>query len=411
MPAAIALPATKALQHALREVTEHLARELAAPSAAAPAWNELQWTVARAVAAMHGVSPLLSRRLAWRGPAEWRDFLQSQRQHTALRHVRIGRLLRHIDAGAHERGISVTALKGVALHDLSLYAAGDRPMADIDLLVRPAAVAPLDALLHSLNYERSSAGWREIVYSPRGGGEPAPLGEGAGNVVKIEVHERICEQLAWRITDASAWIFPAHPEAGLHGYDSPAALMMHLLLHAAGSMSRQGLRLLQLHDIALLAARMRSDDWDALLACGTQGQSLWWAFPPLQLTDRYYPARIPEGVLRRLALVCPCWLRRAARRNSLYDVSLSYPWVDAFPALAWSRSAFELCGYVANRVHPRANVIAARERMLQTEPWARRAAWGRLTQGRRLLHWAASRSTASRPTRLATLHALAAAFT
>jgi hypothetical protein len=406
MPAVIALPATKALQHALREVTEYLARELAAPSAAAPAWNELQWTVARAVSAIHGVSPLLSHVLRWRGPADWSQFLQDQWRHTAQRHLRIGHLLRHIDRGARERGIAVTALKGAALHELDLYSAGDRPMADIDLLARPADVAPLGDLLRSLDYEQTSASWREIVYSARGAGEPAALGEHAGNGVKIEVHERICERLAWRVTDASARIFPARPQAGLNGYPSPAALMMHLLLHAAGSMSRQGLRLLQLHDIALLCARMSSGDWHELLESPRQDRSLWWAFPPLHMTHRYYPARVPQDALRRLAMSCPFWLRTAALRNTLYEVSLSYPWVDAFPAIAWSRSALELCEYVANRLHPQPNVVAAREQTLHTEPWARRAGWGQLTQGRRMLRWAASR-----PTRPATLHALVAAFT
>ncbi len=391
------------LQQALREVTERLAAELAAPSAQAPAWSDVQWTVARAVAAMHGVSPLLSHSLNWRGPIKWSGFLESQWRHTARRHIRIRSLLQHIDAGARDRGVPVMALKGAALHDLGLYAAGDRPMADIDLLVRPADSASLGALLRSMNYELSSANWRESVYAPADGRDPAPIGEHAGNSVKIEVHERIGERLAWRITDVSSGIFPARPRAGLNPYDSKAALMRHLLLHAAGSMSRQSLRLLQLHDVALLASSMTPADWREF---EREGHGMWWAFPPLRMAYRYYAGMIPADVLARVAGECPFWLRAAAGRACLYDVSLSYPWVDAFPAMAWAHSPAELLEYVARRLRPPANLLAAREHMRQTEHWARRAEWGRLSQGRRILRWAISR-----PTRPATLHALTAAFT
>jgi Uncharacterised nucleotidyltransferase len=391
------------LQQALRDVTEYLAAELAAPSSRAPAWSELQWTVARAVAAMHGVSPLLSHSLKWRGPAEWSSFLESQWRHTARRQVRICSVLQHLDAGARDCGIAVMALKGAALHELGLYAAGDRPMADIDLLVRPADSASLSALLRTMDYQLSSANWRESIYVPAIDRDPAPIGEHAGNSVKIESHERIGERLAGRVTDISGCLFPAHPRAGLNPYDSKAALMMHLLLHAAGSMSRQSLRLLQLHDVALLSSHMTAADWQEFKR---GGHGIWWAYPPLRIVQRYYADMIPAGVLAHAAAECPFWLRAAAARATLYEVSLSYPWVDAFPALAWVQSPAELLEYITNRLKPPASLLLARQHTLKTEHWARRAEWGGLSQGRRILRWATSR-----PTRPATLNALAAAFT
>jgi hypothetical protein len=393
------------LEQALREVTERLAAELGTPTLPAPVWSAMQWRVARAVAAMHGVSPLLAHCSNWQGPAEWSRFLADQRRHTARRHVRICGLLRRIDAGARAGGFAVMALKGSALHGLGLYAAGDRPMADIDLLVQPADAAPLGALLESMDYRLANADWRESVYVPAVSHDPAPLGEHAGNDVKIEAHERIAERLAWRVTDVTNSILPIAPRPGLNSYDSKAALMKHLLLHAAGSISRQSLRLLQLHDIALLAANMAPADWHELER-GASRHSLWWAYPPLRIAYRYYPRVIPADVLALAAGACPLWLRSAAARASLYEVSLSYPWVDAFPAMAWARSLRELCDYIANRLRPSASLLAARRRTLETEHWARRAAWGGLPQGRRILRWAISR-----PTRPATLHALTAAFT
>jgi len=397
------LEQTQRIEQALHEVTERFAVELGAPSAQAPAWNRLQWTVARAVAAMHGVSPLMSHMLTWRGPPEWSRFLESQWRHTARRHIRICSLLQHIDAGVRARGIEVMALKGAALHEWGLYAGGDRPMADIDLLVPPGDAASLGELLRSMDYELSNSNWRESVYAPARSPDPALFGEHAGNAVKIEVHERIAERLAWRVTDISSSIFPARRRSGLTPYDGKSALMQHLLLHAAGSMSRQSLRLLQLHDVALLAAAMTAEDWHEFER-GTCG-STWWAFPPLRLAYRYYPKMIPAAALAHLAGACPLWLRARAARTCLYEVSLSYPWVDAFPAVSWARSPGELFAYMANRLRPSADLVAARQRTLQTEQWARRAEWAKLPQGRRILRWAISR-----PTRPATLHALAAAF-
>src|ERR1700716_3991427 len=124
------IPQTIALEGILRKITEPLAEERGSPMQAAPDWSEFEWIVARAVAAMHGVSPLLSRALRWQGPAGWTGFLEEQRDHTAKRHVRIDDLLLRLDMRAREAGVAAVALKGAALHSFGVYQAGDRPMAD-----------------------------------------------------------------------------------------------------------------------------------------------------------------------------------------------------------------------------------------------------------------------------------------
>ncbi len=61
------MPSPDTLQTTLRRLTETLAIEVARPSATAPDWSDSEWLLARAVAAIHGISPLLSRSLRWRG--------------------------------------------------------------------------------------------------------------------------------------------------------------------------------------------------------------------------------------------------------------------------------------------------------------------------------------------------------
>jgi hypothetical protein len=389
----------------LRKITETLAGELAAPTRCAPDWSDHEWVVARSVAAMHGISPLLSRTLRWQGPPGWVQFLDEQRAHTKTRHSQIVALQESIDRRARAAGIAVIVLKGPALHAMDLYAAGDRPMADIDLLVRPTQTAGAARLLESLGYHESSTLWKERVFAPIAARAPLALGEHANNHIKIDLHDRICERLPWSITDISEFIFPSQAHPGVNAYPSKASLMIHLLLHAAGSMTTRTLRLLQLHDLARLSARMSAADWDEVLARRELGAALWWASPPLQVMSRYCASRVPARVLAALADECPYVLAKVTANRSLYELSYSYPWVVAFPGLEWSRSMGELLGYTASRVWPSAAHIELRKQAITTEAWASQDPWCHLSQSRRILRW-----ITSRPTRVPTMHAVRTAL-
>ncbi|HTC38859.1 MAG TPA: nucleotidyltransferase family protein, partial [Steroidobacteraceae bacterium] len=392
MPSSPAVPSPSELHPTLCKVTERLARELASPSATAPDWSDYEWTVARAVAAMHGISPLLSRSLLWRGPGKWMTFLHEQRTHTRARHGRIRELLLSIDQKAREVGVAATALKGAALHQLGLYEAGDRPMADVDLLVRPADIERTAVLLASLGFRQSAQSWKERVFTPVEDSAAAEFGEHTANSLKIELHERICEKLPFYLTDISECIFASRPTAGLNDYPSKASLMRHLLLHAAGSMAFQGLRILQLHDIALLAGSMSNADWSEIHGSRAPHGRMWWAYPPLEMTSRYYEA-VPKHVLAALKDECRLVLRALGTKKMLVDVSYSYLWVKAFPGIEWSKSIGELLGFAASRVRPNALHLAHRKQTAANETWAKQDEWSRMSQGRRMLRWLTSRQT------------------
>jgi hypothetical protein len=405
MHPSVAVPSPAKLQPSLCTVTEKLAQELASPTQIAPDWSDYEWTIARAVAAMHGISPLLSRSLQWQGPGRWTAFLDEQRTHTRTRYGRIQELLLSIDRKARERGIAATALKGAALHQLGLYEAGDRPMADVDLLVRPADVERTAALLASLGFRQSGQTWKERIFTPVDDSASAEFGEHAANSLKIELHERVCEKLPLYLTDISESIFPSRPTPGLNGYPSNASLMRHLLLHAAGSMAFQGLRILQLHDIALLAGLMSDADWNEIGGSGPTPARMWWAYPPLEMTLRYYQAAVPKHVIAALKNDCRFVLRALGAKKSLVDVSYSCLWVKAFPGIEWSQSIGELLGFAASRVRPNALHLAHRKRTATSETWAKQDEWSRMSQGRRMLRWLTSRQT-----RPVTMHTIAAAF-
>src|SRR5512146_1940440 len=91
------LPPLQTMQSSLQRITEALAAELAFPTQAAPDWSELEWRLAPAVAAMHGISALLASTLRWQGPPAWNDFLAEQRYHVQRRQRRCEELLKRID--------------------------------------------------------------------------------------------------------------------------------------------------------------------------------------------------------------------------------------------------------------------------------------------------------------------------
>ncbi len=400
----VALPPPRTLRPMLRRITERLAAELANPAPAEPAWSALEWRLARAVAALHGASPLLAGRLLWQGPAEWRNFLETQREHVAARHRRIRELLRQIDARAREQGIAFVALKGAELHSMGVYEPGERPMADVDLLVRPADNERAARTLESLGFHESFANIRHRVYVTDTVEVHAGMGEHARNPLKIELHERIAELLPLRAIDVTNAVFPARPVPGLNRYPSLSALITHLAIHAANSMAVRTLRLMHLHDLAMVSSRMRPADWDVLLH--PNGRSgIWWAFPPLQLTARYYPGAVPKDVLRRLSRQCHRTLRWVTSRQSLSDVSFSYPWIEAFPGIEWSRSFGATVEYVAARIGPGKEMLRLRRVMAETQVAAAMTEWSRLSQGRRMIRWLTSRQT-----RIDTLHAVRTAL-
>jgi hypothetical protein len=403
------LPAQNVLQTALRKTTETLAGEMASPGSSPPEWSELEWLMARVVAAIHGISPLLAGTLRWQGPAGWQEFLHDQAAQTAARQARIGELLHLIDLRARDAGVAVVALKGAELHAVGVYRGGERPMGDVDLLVRGADLDGTTQILESLGFCASLPTWKHRTFVPQRPRVPhRSLGEHADNDLKIDLHERVWEALPLRTQDVTARIMPPQPHPGLNPYPSTASLMIHLLLHAAGAIVLRNVRLLQLHDIALLSARMTLRDWDELLHLSEADAGYWWLWPPLVLTARYYPATVPDSLLDAAQASCPRLLRAVARRQRLSDVSLSHLPIEAFPGIEWSQSLSEAARYALRRAVPASDTLSARAEQLKTRDGAAAGRWERLSQWRRVLHWLSapqSRSETLYPIRVALLEA------
>jgi len=379
------LPPLKTVKAGLSRATEALALELARPGTETPAWDGIQWRLASAVAAAHGVSPVLSGRCRWQH-TPWQRFLRDQHAHVECRQRHIKAMLKRIDADARAAGLAVVALKGSALQAMGLYAQGERPMADIDLLVRESDAGAAGAMLQAIGYEEAYAQWKHRVFKPADS-QPVPgLGEHWDMPVNIELHVRIQERLPVSVADVTGRVYPADARPGLNGYASTGGLMSHLLLHAAGSICNRNLRLMHLHDIALLCAAMTADGWREVDG-GRDDGSFWWALPPLRMVDRYYPGAVPGDVLARFARQCPLLLRTFSRRQTMTRVSCSELWLHPLAGMEWSRSAGDAGRYLKNRIRPSQETIQERDDMVRTQLWLQGQRWPTMSLGRRALRW------------------------
>ncbi|HLA71715.1 MAG TPA: nucleotidyltransferase family protein [Steroidobacteraceae bacterium] len=382
-----ALPSFTTLRTALHLTTERLARELVQPSGGAPDWSDLEWSVARAAAAMQGIAALLAISLRWKGPAAWEDFLGEQLEQSARRYERIGWVLARIDAAARRHGVPVVALKGAALREFNLQRVpGERPMGDIDLLARPEQLEVVARALQSIGYEFSYASRRHQTFKTPQPVSATGFGERALNPIPIEVHTVVAEALPFSAVDITARLWPAETDCGIHHYSSNGALLCHLLLHCAGNMRAHALRLSQLRDVAQLSARLTTADWQEFLGAGPR-TDLWWIYPPLALSARYFPGRIPAEIVALARRNCPALLRRAADRQDLTAVSWSNLRIDAFPGIEWSRAPLEALRYAKSRFAPSKVALDDLEYSSKTLPQLRTVPWYGQRHATRILRW------------------------
>jgi len=390
----------------LRRTTEALLLELAHPGTPQPAWDEFEWRVARVAAAIHGLSAWLAVHSRWRGPDAWQSFLHSQRHQTLSRELQITEQLRALDNLARRDRQPVMLLKGAAMLTLGIHGAGERPMSDIDLLVRDPQRAWLHETLQHLGYAPSGGDERHDIFERVDAIVPDGLGEVAGCPVRIEVHERVAERLPATRVDITAGLWPLAASGGLCGYVSRVALLRHLLLHTAGNMSTRWLRAMQLLDLARVTAGFDDDDWRELVDVSGEASAPWWAYPPLRLMQRVLGADVPEWLLSLTRRRCPRALAWQSEHRSVADFSGSHLWVGALPALAWSRTPVEMIRYAHARLCPGATQLVHLAERVRRQPWGSEGAWYTHSQGARLRRW-----LISRPARPQVLHAVLRSLT
>ncbi len=112
-----------------------------------------EWTAVAALAVRQRVGPLLYSRADLPIPAEVRATLRTRAEQTARRTLQLQAALRELAAQLAPLGVPLVVLKGMHLALAAYPSAGVREMADIDVLVPPAAVQPLLDQAGALGYQ------------------------------------------------------------------------------------------------------------------------------------------------------------------------------------------------------------------------------------------------------------------
>jgi hypothetical protein len=363
------------------------------------AWGPAEWAEARQAALVHGVTPLLAARLegsaAWGALApELRAYCVEQRSLNGRRVELMRADLAGIVRAAAQEGVRVLPLKGAALVERYYAEPGLRPMADIDLLVRPEELPRLDRALAGLGFQALEETARHRAY---GRGAPVVVSwdhEHPDNPRGVEVHTRVGEQLraiSYDITD-SLWAGASQAafDGGPGMLPAPAGLLHHLLIHTCHNVINRRLRLIQLYDIALVAPAVSAAAWVELSGAALAAGEARLLYAPLALAEGFFGPLAPGEARERLAAAAPPALRQLLSRLTPNAVSLCEP-SEASPRfkLAWYRPGGEWLGAVLRVLMPAPAELRQRypiadglpraylRHVRQTAGWALRSALGR----------------------------------
>ncbi len=328
-----------------------------------PAWQESDWRAVELIIYVHGIGPLLynffrQRQLLAQIPDSFREYLHTQYH---LNQERISRLLQRqlqIIEDMAEQGVIVIPLKGSHLIPLYYQDAAMRPMADLDVLVRPEDEATLSVYLQAQNFQLIEHSPRHRAFIPAcysdqlsTAGQPTSPqpeqvlysdGEHPDNPYFIDVHTELGERY-WGIHHELTQTYWQHVvsidwcgRCSMLG--EPVALLLHLLSHTAHNALRCTLRMIQLVDISLVAKRLSDAEWQDLADSAEQGGVQRFLYAPLYLMERYLGPIVPSFVLDMLRRESPKPLLRLLDRATLCDLSYCNPdQASLWNTLKWFR--------------------------------------------------------------------------
>jgi hypothetical protein len=255
-------------------------------------------------------------------------------------------------------GIEAIPLKGSHLATSYYREPGLRPMNDLDVLVRPADEPRALEALARLGYQPIARSWKHFLLARPEARGPivADDGEHPDNPRSLDLHTRLEEQF-WGIRydlTADAW---AKSEPGrLLGATArllrPPMLLHHLAVHATSDTIARRVRLLHLHDIALVAAEVDQAGWRWIVDGARARREERFVYPSLLLTSRYYPV-VPDDVLAALRPGLPPALLRYLDASAIDRLSFCNSAPSTFAEkLCWYRPGRERLAAVRHMALP-----------------------------------------------------------
>lgn len=254
-------------------------------------------------------------------PKEAAEFLRARTMMSDFRMVQLSQRLSETVAAFRERGVPLMLLKGAAVGAISDASFRERPMTDLDLLVRPADVARArDAVL--------AAGWHQTEDERlhtllQGMHHQAPFFDGRLPGLRLELHTALLPpDHSFAISESDFWAAATPASAPFEGASVPSRehMLFHTAVHYAWQhqMNFGTWRTLR---SAAVVAQSPGFDWQSALdmAAHTKGlSSLYWT---LRLSQRLAAIAIPPTVLARCAPPTAQWLTAAIERTVIAEIA------------------------------------------------------------------------------------------
>lgn len=312
------------------------------------------WTIIIQEAVRHGVHLLLAEQgPALSAPNYVMRWLAAETAANARRNALLSAELNAILAAAAQ--VELIPFKGAhfLLEPRSYPRPEVRPLADLDLLARPAQIADLRRVLKELGYdEEPRTTWKHLSFVKPGNRQMASFSAGdPNNPRRVEIHTALSEDFLGLRLDltAAAWAH-SQPAGAAPARRLPTWLLfLHLAAHASQDVWERKARLLHLADLQRVWQQFtRSEIGIIAGACGAPDR--WFEaqglplddhltaarlgvarleprllLPGLTLLESAFPAALPAGLTTALAAPLQPALRAWLSRLDLAEVSLSNP--------------------------------------------------------------------------------------
>jgi hypothetical protein len=201
-------------------------------------------------------------------------------------------------AALRQAGVATLTLKGMALANVVYAEPGLRPMADVDLLVRPTEHAIALATLRALGYRTPGEG-ADLL------GESRSFAELVRDGTRIDLHWHAARYLRFEgvveVDHEGLWS-RARPLLTPEGQSlmlSPEDLLLHLVLHL--TLGSDFARVLWYADIDAVVRRLRAElDWDLLVKEADRWRVRTLTGWTLGVVARSFDTPLPSRLLDRL---------------------------------------------------------------------------------------------------------------
>lgn len=340
---------------ALERVTESFAWMLARQNLAVlKDWTDAEWALAPQTAFVLGVGPLLYvlfRNLprSASAPLEFRDALEHQYLKNGQRVMRFEEEFGQIVHALARVRVSLIPLKGIELGRAYYTDSATRPLADLDVLIKPNDFAAVRERLTSLGYVVENESDKPNFVRPDNRHPVSFDSEHPDNPRRVEVHFSLRDEYRGGIVDwtEEAWETAHAPPGDITTRQLDiSVLWKHLLSHTSRDILSCRVRLIQLQDLALVARVITARGCWSSTRGPTDARVARFLYPALALVERYWGKLVPPEYVRAVAAHTPKRLRAWCERQTLFDVSwLSGKHIGALQAVwLWALTPYDALG-------------------------------------------------------------------